>query len=182
MLRSAVLVVALLAATLVFPATHKVPEEEALVTIEIPDEWQTKQVGERLQATAPDDPVHVMVVPPEGVKIAETMGETMRYIRGTGGIVVRADSEKRERGKLNDMGVRNFSWQAKDKAGEIKIEFSIVSLAPRRSVLIAVWGSSKAQEKHEAQLKKILQSIRGVAEHDHETTEQQDQKKTPHAE
>ena len=178
MLRVVVLVSALLAATPVFSATHKVPEEEPIITIEIPDKWQTKEVGESLQATAPDAPVYILVVPPEGNKIAETMGEVMRYIRNTGGIVVKADSVKNEPGKLNDMAVRRVSWQAKDKDGEVKIQFTIVSVAERKSMLVAVWGPLVAEEKNETQLKKILQSIKGVAEQAHGTTEPQDNKAT----
>jgi hypothetical protein len=173
MLRLAIVISAAMLAP-AFSATHKVPDEEPLVTIEIPDQWQTKQVGESLKATAPDDLVHIVVVPPEGIKIAETMGEVMRYIRGAGGIVVRADSEKREQGKLNGMEVRRFSWQAKDKTGDVKIEFTIISLAPRKSVLVACWGSPQAEEKHETALKKVLQSIKSAAE--------QDQRKTPNIE
>jgi hypothetical protein len=159
MLRFAISVCALLA-TPAFSATHKVPEDEPLVTIEIPDEWQTKEVGESLQATAPKDPVYVLVVPPEGIKFAETMGEAMRYIRGTGGIVVKADSEKRERGKINGMEARYFSWQAKDKNGDIKIRFTILFIAERKGMLIATWGPPEVQKKYEADLKKILESIK----------------------
>jgi hypothetical protein len=163
LLKLAIPICALLA-TSAFSATHKVPEDNPIVTIEIPDEWQTKEVGESIQATAPGDPVHILVVPPEGSKIAETMGEAMRYIRGTGGIVVRADSIKNELGKLNDMDVRHVSWDAKDKNGDVKIRFTIVSLAQRKSVLVACWGSPAAEQKHEADLKKILQSIKVAGE------------------
>ena len=159
MLKFAISICALLA-TPVFSATHKLPEDEPVVTIEIPDEWQTKEIGESVLATAPGDPFHLLVVPPEGSKVAETMKEAMRYIRGTGGIVVKADSLKNESGKLNDMDVRKMSWDAKDKNGDIKIQFTIVSLAQRKSVLVACWGPPKAEQKHEADLKKILQSIK----------------------
>jgi hypothetical protein len=159
MLKFVISICALLA-TPAFSATHKVPEDEPIVTIEIPDEWQTKEVGESVQATAPGDPVHVLIVPPEGNKVAETMGEAMRYIRNTGGIVVRADSIKNEPGKLNGMEVRRVSWEGKDKNGDVKIQFTIVSLAEKKSVLVACWGSPAAEQKHEADLKKILQSIK----------------------
>jgi hypothetical protein len=99
-------------------------------------------------------------VPPEGSKIAETMGEAMRYIRGTGSIVVKADSVKKEPGELNDMDVRKLSWDAKDKNGDVKIQFTIVALARRKSVLVACWGPPAAEQKHEADLKRILQSIK----------------------
>src|SRR5437870_2338939 len=146
MLKFALSVCALLA-TPAFSATHKVPEDEPLVTIEIPDEWQTKEVGESVLATAPGDPIHVLIVPPEGSKIAETMGEAMRYIRNTGGIIVKADSIKQEQGKINDLEVKHVSWQAKNKDGEVKIRFTIVSLEKRKSVLVACWGSPKAEQK-----------------------------------
>jgi hypothetical protein len=160
MLKFAISVCALLG-TPIFSATHKVPEDEPIVTIEVPDEWQTKKVGESVQATAPGgDPIHVLIVPPEGSKIAETMGEAMRYIRNTGGIVVKPDSIKTESGKLNGMELRHISWEGKDKNGDVKIEFTIVSLAERKSVLVACWGPRKAEQKYEADLKKILQSIK----------------------
>ena len=155
-----VISICVLLATPAFSGTHKLPEDEPIVTIEIPDEWQTKEIGESILTTAPGDPIHVLIVPPEGSKIAETMGEAMRYIRGTGGIVVKADSIKNESGKLNDMDVRKMSWDAKDKNGDIKIQFTIVSLAQRKSLLVACWGSPAADQKHEAELKKILQSIK----------------------
>jgi hypothetical protein len=159
MLKFAISICVRLAAS-AFSATHKVPEDEPFVTIEIPDEWQTKEIGESVLATVPGDPVHVLIVPPERNKIAEAMGEAMRYIRSTDGIVVKADSIKNEPGKLNDMDVRKVFWNAKDKHGDVKIQFTIVSLAQRKSVLVACWGPPKARQKHESDLKKILQSIK----------------------
>jgi hypothetical protein len=159
MLKVALSICVLLAAP-AFSATHNVPEDKPIVTIEIPDEWQTKEVGESVQATAPGDPFRVLIVPPEGSKIAETMGEAMRYIRNTGGIAVKPDSIKTEPGKLSGMDMKKVSWQAKDKNGDVKIEFLILSLAERKSVLVACWGSPKAEQKYEAELKKILQSIK----------------------
>jgi len=161
MLKFAISICVLLA-TPVFSATHKVPEDEPVVTIEIPDDWQTKEVGESIQATAPGEPVHVLIVPPEGSKIAETIGEAMRYIRNTGGIVVKADSIKTERGKLTGMDMQQISWQGKDRNGDVRIQFTIVSLAQRTSVLVACWGSPKAEQKYEADLKKILQRIKKI--------------------
>ena len=154
----------MLLATPAFSAVHNIPEDEPLVTIEIPDQWQTKEVGESLQATAPHEQVRVLVVPPEGTKIAETMGEAMRYIRGSGGIVVKAESMKKEPGKLNGLDVHHVSWVGKDKTGEVKIEFTIIALPERKSVLVACWGPLEAQKKHQTDLNKILQSIKVAGE------------------
>ena len=88
------------------------------------------------------------------------MGEVMRYIRNTGGIVVRPESIKNEPGKLKEMDIRNVSWQGKDKNGDISIRFTIVWLAEAKQLLVACWGSPKAEQKYESTLKQMLQSVK----------------------
>jgi hypothetical protein len=143
-----------------FSATYNVPRDEPIATVRIPEKWQTKEYEERVEATSPDGAVCVLVMPPEGNKIAESMGEVMRYIRGTGGITVKAETLKREQGKLNGLEVKNFSWLGKDEKGNIKIRFTIVSLPDKKSLLVAYWTSPEAEKKHQTELTKILQSIK----------------------
>ena len=145
-----------------FSATHKVPEEEPIITVDIPDQWQTRELGESILATAPGDAVHLLIVPPEGTKIAETMGEAMRFIRNSGSIVVKAGGIKKEREKINGLETREISWDAKDNKGNVKIRFAILSLAERKMLLVACWGSPAAEQKYEAALKRILQSVKKV--------------------
>jgi len=140
-------------------ATHKVPGNEPIASIAIPDKWQTKEVGEGLQATSPDDAVFVLVRPAEPGKIAESMGEAMRYLRNQGGLTVNADTRKNEAGKLNGMDVQNVSWQGTNIKGDVTIRFAIVSIAPNTPLLVAYWCSSEAERKHRNELKRMLQSI-----------------------
>lgn len=143
-----------------FSATHKVPADDPIATIQIPDKWQSKEVGEGVEATSPDGAVHFLVMPVEANKIAESMGEAMRYLRNRDGITVKSDSVKHEQGKLSGMETRNVSWQGKDMKGDVKIRFTIVSITEKQPLLAAYWGSPEAEKKHEAELNKILQSIK----------------------
>jgi hypothetical protein len=143
-----------------FSATHKVPADDPIATIQIPDKWQSKEVGEGVEATSPDDALHFLVIPVEANKIAESMGEAMRYLRNRDGITVKSDSLKQEQGKLHGMETRSVSWQGKDMKGDVKIRFTIVSIAEKQPLLVAYWGSPEAEKKHEAELNKILQSIK----------------------
>jgi hypothetical protein len=147
-------------ATPTFSATHKVPGDEPIATIQIPDKWQSKEIGEGVEATSPDGTVCFLVIPAEGKKVAESMGEAMRYLRGKGGITVKADSVKHEQGKLNGMDVRKVSWQGKDQKGDVQIRFTIVTMAENKPLLVAYWGSPDAEKKHGAELNKMLQSIK----------------------
>ncbi len=140
-------------------ATHKVPGDEPFANIAIPEKWQTKEVGEAVQATSPDAAVFFLVMPVEPGKIAEAMGEAMRYLRNQGGLTVKADTRKDEAGKLNGMDVQNVSWQGKNSKGDVTIRFASVSVAENRPLLVAYWCSPEAERKHRNELKKMLQSI-----------------------
>lgn len=142
-----------------FSATYNVPRDEPIATVRIPEKWQTKEYGERVEATSPDGAVGFIVIFPEANKVAETMGEVMRYIRGKGGITVKPETRTREQGKLNSMEIVSLSWVGKDDKGDIKIRFSSVSIAARKSLLVAYWASPEAEKKHQAELTKMLQSI-----------------------
>ena len=154
---------AFLCAVLVTPAfseTHKVPADDPIATIQIPNKWQSKEVGEGVEANSPDGALHFLVLPVEANKIAESMGEAMRYLRNRDGITVKSESLKQEKGNLRGMETRNVSWQGKDMKGDVKIRFTIVSIAEKQPLLVAYWGSPEAEKKHEAELNKILQSIK----------------------
>jgi hypothetical protein len=141
-------------------ASHKVPADNPIATIQIPDKWHTREIGEGVEATSADGAVCFLVIPVEGKKVAESMGEAMRYLRGKGGITVKADSVKHEQGKLNGMDVRKVSWQGKDQKGDVQIRFTIVTMAENKPLLVAYWGSPDAEKKHGAELNKMLQSIK----------------------
>ncbi len=143
-------------------AIHKVPEDEPIATVEIHDKWQVKQLGEGLDASSRDGALHFLVVPVEGRKVAETMGEAMRYIRGSGGIVVRPESRKNESGNINGTDVENAAWDGKNKSGDIKIRFTVFSLNNDKRLLAASWGSPAAEKKYRADLKKMLESIKNA--------------------
>jgi hypothetical protein len=140
--------------------TYKVPRDEPLAAVQIPEGWKTKQHDELVETASPDGALRFLVLSPEAHKISESMGEVMRYIRNTGGITVKAESVKRELGELNGMEAQHISWEGKDKNGEVKIRFSIVSIAQNRILLVAFWGSPAAEKKYQAELTKMLKSVK----------------------
>jgi hypothetical protein len=152
--------VCLVLAVPVFARTHKVPSDAPIATVQIPDQWQTKERGEFVEAISPDGAVCFLIGVAEASKTAESIGEVMRYLRNRDNITVRSDSMKREQGKLSGFDVWNMSWQGKDKNGDVEIRFIIVSIAENRSLLNAYWGSQEARKKHQAELDKMLQSIK----------------------
>jgi hypothetical protein len=150
----------LLLVTSAVAATHKVPEDEPIATVVIPNKWQIKQIGEAIDARSSDGTLHFLVTPVEGRKVAETMGEVMRYIRGSAGIVVKPESRKNEAGNINGIDVQHATWQGKNKSSDVTIRFTVFSLNDDKRLLAASWGPPATEKKYRADLKKMLESIK----------------------
>ena len=143
-------------------AIHKVPQDEPVATLNVPDKWRTTTHGEFIEADSPDGTVHFLAVHPEGRKIMESMGETMTYIRNKAGLFVDASSLMDEPGKLNGMNVRNVSWKAKEKDTPVIVRFQLLALPGGKHLILAFWMSAKAETKHARELKEIQQSIKAL--------------------
>lgn len=142
--------------------TYKVPDEKPIVSIRIPDNWKTRTTEEYVEAISPDGALQVLVIPAEVHKINESIGEVMRYLRGKTGVIVNAESVHEESTKINQVAARSVSWDGKDQKGDVKITFTVLSLAKREPLLFASWGAPQAAEMHRFILKKMLESIKKV--------------------
>jgi hypothetical protein len=146
-----------------FPGTRKIPPDESIATIWIPDKWQSQQRGDAIEASPPDAAILFLVAPVEHNKVAEALGETMQFFRNRDeGFFVKPESRHDETGKVNGKEAHFVSWQGKDRKGEIETKFVIVFLAPNKSLIAAYDGSPAASEKYQRDLDKMIQSISNV--------------------
>lgn len=129
-----------------FAGTHRVPNEEPIAKLKIPDQWNVREVGESLQATTGDGGVHVLVVPVEGIKVAESLGEAIRYVRNTGGIVIKADTAKHGTAQVKDKSLQTVSWDATARDQPIKILCWVLQGAEGKRLLMLFWGSPEAEK------------------------------------
>ena len=139
--------------------TRKVPPEEPFATIRIPDDWQIKEHPEIIEATPPDKTVCLLIAAVERNKAAETIGETMQYLRNRDRIVMKSESRHDEEGRINAIPAHFVSWQGKNKDGDMELKFTIVTLGKSQSLVAAYDGSLSALEKHHSELDEILKSI-----------------------
>jgi hypothetical protein len=146
----------------VFAKTHRVPNEDPIAKLHIPDQWNVQEVGESLQATTTDGGEHVMVVPVEGTKVAESLGEAIRYVRNSGGIIIKADSKKQETSQVKQKQLPTVSWDGTAQDRPIKIRCYVIEGAEKKRLLLLFWGSPEAENKYRTQLKKILESVEPV--------------------
>src|SRR2546423_7457675 len=117
----------LITAAPVLAGTYSVPQDEPIVSAKIPENWKVHQHEEFIEGTAPDGGVHVLVLAVEDTKVAESMGEGIRYIRHIGAIVIKDGRGKTNSMTVNGKPVRSMSWDARDPNGESKLHCHIMS-------------------------------------------------------
>jgi len=139
--------------------TYPVPEDEPVVSAKIPEKWKVQQHDEFIEGTTPDGTLHVLVLAVEGKKVAESLGEGIRYIRGTGAIVVKSGTAKHESTTLNSKPLRSVSWDARDAKGEIKLRCHVIPGKEGRPVLLFFWGTPEADKKYDKEQRQILETI-----------------------
>jgi hypothetical protein len=154
-----VVLFALAAMSSAFADTQKIPKEEPFATIRVPDKWQIKEHPEALETVSPDGAIFFLIATVERNKIAETIGEEMRFMRNRDNILVKTESRHDEDGKINDIKAHFVSWQGKNKKGDVELKFAIIPLAKDQTFVAAYDGAPAAVKKYAAELDKMLHSI-----------------------
>ena len=148
----------------VFAGTHKVPPGEGMALVDVPDKWETREKGELVESISPDGAVYFLIIPVEHRKVAESIGEALRYLRGRGNIVIDPNSREHKPGKVKDVAADFISWKGKNKTGPVEIKFVTFAVEADEPVVAAWWGAPDAIKKHQSEIDKILRTVRKGAE------------------
>ena len=138
--------------------THKVPSEDPVATVTIPDEWKTDNVEGGIEATSNDGEVYLAIEETDSDSIKESLDEAVKYLKSKG-VTVTESSMKQEEGKLGEMDVVDISWNGKDEDGPAKISLTIVAVTKTRGLLVIYWASPTGEKKHAQALAGIAKSI-----------------------
>ena len=142
-----------------FGGTHKVPKEDPVATITIPDEWKTEEIEDGIEATSNDGEVYLAIEETDSDSIKESMEEAMSYLKSKG-VTVTESSMKQEEGKLGEMDVVDISWTGKDEDGPAKISLTIVAVTKTKGLLLIYWASPQGEQKNKEALGEIAKSIK----------------------
>lgn len=139
--------------------THKVPEEDPVATVTIPDSWKTDEVEDGIEVTSDDGEVYLAIEETDGDSVKEGMEEAIKYLQSKG-VTVDSDSAKQEQRKLGEMDVVDVSWDGKDEEGAAKISLTVISVTKTEGLLLIYWASPEGEKKHMEALTAIAKSIK----------------------
>ncbi len=160
-----ILCTVLFAIVLAAPAwakAYKIPESGTLVTVTVPDEgWEVNQIDRGIEVNSEDEEVYLAVEGITSDNTAEVMTAAFSYLERQGVKIDKASETKKE-GSLNGLPALDFGWKGTDKDGDVLIHLTLVKLAAGKAVMFTYWASVDGDKQHDAELGKILQSLKPV--------------------
>ena len=154
----------LLALALLTPSygkTFKLPAEESIASITIPDDWKSKEIDDGVEAQSADDEVYFYVEATDAKGVEKSIEEAVKYLQGQG-VTVDDKTMKQSDGKINGMEVMEVDWKGKDKDGATEISLSIVVVTKDKGLLVVYWASPEGTKKHMKTLGEIANSIKAI--------------------
>ncbi|MEA2903916.1 MAG: hypothetical protein QOG83_802 [Alphaproteobacteria bacterium] len=155
-------VLATLLATPALAATYKVPDDNPLVTVVVPDKgWKATKIARGIEVGDDEDEVYLSIEGIDGNNAKETGAAAVAYLNRQG-VTVDQSTKTEKEGKMDGFDVYDLGWKGKDKDGDVLVHLTIINITPQRGVLFTYWASPKGDKQHDAAITAMVQSMKKV--------------------
>ncbi|CAN5522892.1 hypothetical protein BH20VER1_BH20VER1_24090 [soil metagenome] len=153
-----------IAASLSFVAlsaeTVKVPNEEApIATITIPEAWNSEPIDDGVAANSPDEAIFLAVVVVSSEKGMDAEIEDTFEMLKEHKVELDPASKKENKFEINGLAAEEMLFQGKDEDGPVAVSITFVTIKDK-VVVLTYWVSTAEEKKHEAEVGKIVNSLR----------------------
>jgi hypothetical protein len=146
-----------------FAKTLKLPNDEfAIASITFPNNWEPEEVNNGVEGQSPDSAVYLAAVAVGSEKGMDAeLDDTFAFLKEHN---VQLDKSTKHESKfqLNGEEVEELIYQGKDEDGPTSVSISFIPVK-NKIVVLTYWVTSSEEEKHQAEVGKILQSIKPVS-------------------
>lgn len=140
-------------------ATHKIPEDNAVATINAPAGWNASNYDKGLELTSDDGEVYIAIEATDARGVEKSMDEAMDYLKSKG-VTVDAKTVKQSEGKLAGKEAVTISWEGEDEEGPAKVQLTVVSVTNDKGVLFLYWASPEGEKSHQKEITRIAESLK----------------------
>jgi hypothetical protein len=159
------LLIAALATLLAVPAvaaTYRIPDNNPIVTVVIPDKgWEATKIERGIEVGDDDDEVFLSIEAIDSDNIEQVVGAAVDYLNRAG-VTIDPSTKTEKEGRLGEFKVDDLGWKGKDKDGDVLVHLTILTVTQQRGVLFTYWASPKGDKQHEAAITAMVRSIRKV--------------------
>ena len=143
--------------------TLKVPNDEfAIASINLPDEWDQEEINNGVAGTSEDGAVYLAVVAVGNEKGMDAeIDDTFEMLKEHD-VTLDEKSKKEQKFKINGLDANEMIFQGKDEDGPASISITFVTVKDKVLVL-TYWVSSEKEKEHQAEVGKIVNSLKPAA-------------------
>ncbi len=144
--------------------TVQVPNEEfAIAAITLPDDWDLdEEVDNGIGATSDDGAVYLSVVAVGSTKGVNAEIDSTFAMLKEHGVTLDEKSKKEQKFKINGIDAEEMIFQGKDEDGAASISICFVPVKDKL-LIMTYWVSSDQEAEHQAEVGKILNSLKPAA-------------------
>ncbi|SDR41039.1 hypothetical protein SAMN05444161_3634 [Rhizobiales bacterium GAS191] len=141
--------------------TIKIPDDNTVAIITIPDAWTINEIDEGVEATSPDSGVYLAVEATATRDVKQSTVDAIKWL-ATQGVAIDASTMKQKDININGMDTVALSWEGKDKDGPTKVSVTLVAASAEKLLLLTYWASPDGEKANEHDLRAIASSIKSV--------------------
>ena len=152
----------MLTAALALPVlaeTFKIPDDDPIVTIAVPDGWTATQIDKGIELMSDDDEVYLAIEGTQMKGLVELTVDAVKFLNRAG-VTVDKSTEKSSEGTVNGFKMDDIGWAGKDKDGDVLVHLMILTITPTKGVLFTYWASPQGDKEHDGAIRTIIRSVK----------------------
>lgn len=140
-------------------ATLKFPSEAPIASIVIPDSWQPEETETGVQGTSSDSAIYLSVDVADSKSIEKVTGDAIDFLSHNGVTIDVTTQKETPVEEINGLQMTTLDWDGKDSDGPVSVGMAFLATSGEKALVVTYWGTKGEEDKHDAELAKILASI-----------------------
>ena len=143
--------------------TMSVPDEEnPVATINMPDSWEPGEIENGMAGSSKDGAVYLAAVAVSSKKGMDAEIDDTFAMLKEHKVELDQASKKENKFKVNGLDAEELLFQGKDEDGPAAVSITFVTIKDK-IIVLTYWVSTNEEEKHQAEVGKIINSLKPAA-------------------
>jgi hypothetical protein len=143
-------------------ATLKFPSDKPIASITIPDSWKPEETESGVQGTSADSAVYLSADVANSKSIDKVVTDSIDFLTKNGVSIDQSTQKDTPVTEVNGLQMTTLEWDGKDEDGPVSVGLLFVSTSGDNALVVTYWGSKGDEDKHDAEVKAIVASIKPV--------------------
>ena len=141
---------------------YKLPKEDSIFSLRIPEKWKVTYEDESVDAVSEDEAIEIYAQTDDADTIEDSVKESIKYLDEQG-VKLKIDTQKETEGEHNGMKLATIGWKGSDKDGDCTISLVFIQVTDDTAISLIYWATDDMVKKHEKEINGVLDSMKSLA-------------------